>query len=146
MSRLPHRLVSPMRHIRFLAVQSEGLYHRRIREGKKRRDVGLGAISVLVAGPGRQGKDIPLFPIKALPFNNTPPGPGQNHVDATAGLAMGLGVHAGTQILRRAPHRGQDRTAGVGIGILEEEVIVGGRGGLRKGGEGCRGAAPFVIQ
>ena len=146
MSRLPHRLVSPVHHICFLAVQPEGLDHRRICEGKKRRNVGLGAISVLVAGPGGQGKDIALFPIKALPLNNTPPGPGQNHVDATARLAMGLGVHAGTQILRRAPHRGQDRATGVGIGILEEEVIVGGRGGLRKGGERCCGAAPFVIQ
>ena len=72
--------MSPVRRIRLLAVQPEGLYHWRIREGKKRRNLGLGAISVLVAGPGRQGKDIPLFPIKALPLNNTPPGPGQNYV------------------------------------------------------------------
>ena len=73
MSRLPHRLVSSVSHIRFLAVQPKGLDHRCIREGKKCRNIGLGAISVLVAGPGRQGKDIPLFPGETLALNDTPP-------------------------------------------------------------------------
>ena len=47
-----------------------------------------------------------------------------------ARLAMRLRVHAWTQILCCAPHGRQDRAAGVGIDVLQEQVIVGRRGRL----------------
>ncbi len=84
-----------MSRIGLLTVQPERLDDWRIREGKERGDLRLRAIGVLVTGPGRDGKDIALFPIKALALNDTPSCPLQDHVDATTRLAMRLRVHAG---------------------------------------------------
>src|SRR5215510_4061283 len=101
-----------MSSIRLLTVQPERLDHWRIREGKERCDCGLRVIGMLVTGPGRDGKDISLFPIKALAFNDTPPCSFQDHIDATTRLAVRLCVHAWAQILGCTPHGRQDRTTG----------------------------------
>src|SRR5262249_27977777 len=114
--------------------------------GKERGNLSLRAIGVLVTGPGRDGKDISLFPIKALALNDTPPCSLQDQIDATTRLAMRLRVHAGAQILRCASHGRQDRATGVWIGVLQEQIIVGGRGRLRQGRQGRGSAAPFVVQ
>src|SRR5262249_13873820 len=127
-------------------VRSERLDYWRIREGKERGDLSLRAIGVLVTGPSRDGKDISLFPSKALALNDTPPCSLQDHVDTTTRLAMRLCVHAGAQILRCAPQGRQDRATGVRIGVLQEQIIVGGRDRLRQGRQGRGSAAPFVIQ
>src|SRR5262249_44784580 len=125
---LQDRLVSPMSRIYLLTVQSKRLDDWRIREGKERGDLSLRVIGVLVTGPGRDGKDISLFPIKVLALNDTPPCSLQDHRDATTRLAMRLRVHAGAQILRCAPHGRQDRATGVRISVLQEQIIVGSRG------------------
>ena len=114
-----------MRSIRLFTIQPERLDYWRIREGKERGNFSLRAIGMLVAGPGRDGKDISLFPIKTLALNDTPPCPLQDHVDATACLAMCLRVRAGAQMLCCATHGRQDRATGVGIGVLQEQIIVG---------------------
>src|SRR5215468_6881814 len=102
-----------MSSICLLTIQPERLDHWCIREGKERGDCSLRAIGVLVTGPGRDGKDISLFPIKALALNDTPPYPLQDHIDATACLAMRLCVHTRAQILCCASHGRQDGAASI---------------------------------
>jgi hypothetical protein len=62
-----------MSSIHLFTIQPERLDYRGVREGKERCNFRLRAIGVLVTGPGRDGKDVSLFPIKALALNDTPP-------------------------------------------------------------------------
>ena len=97
-------------------------------------------IGMLVAGPGRNGEDIALFPVKALSLDDTKAASVNHQVDTATGVLMGLRVAAGAQELGSTAHGGQHRPAGVGIRIDEEHIVI--RGGGRVGQPLRRRCAP----
>ena len=53
------------------------------------------SLPMLVAGPGRNGEDIALFPVKALSLDDTKAASVNHQVDTATGVLMGLRVAAG---------------------------------------------------
>ena len=77
-----------------------------IAEGKQRRGLTRRQIGMLVAGPGRNGEDIALFPVKALSLDDTKAASVNHQVDTATGVLMGLRVAAGAQELGSTAHGG----------------------------------------
>src|SRR5580692_2727122 len=108
---------------RFFPVFAKHFHYGGILNREEDRSFGRRPVYVLMIGPARNRKDVPLFPIEANASDDGGAPPFKDVIDGTVYLAMRFGVRSGPEQLNPGGDRIHHRSPGVRISVFQSHVI-----------------------